>query len=560
MDPNALIYALAAAGSGTAALALTKLKSRVALSRAKHRSLAGHARMSRLMARLVPYYAYDADEFFQVDDAPPDIVAKRRAGFQRLAALYASRYPKTRSMTAELRDSLSDLQFTSIYRVPFQFSAHVRDHLGTGSIVTEASGVTLTDLDGNVAYDLTGSYGVNVFGVDFYKTCMATGARTAEDVGLVLGAYIPCVIDNAQKLRAISGLDEVSFHMSGTEAVMQAVRLARYNTGRRFVVRFAGAYHGWWGDVQPGVGNPTPARDTLTLAEMSERTLSVLRARDDIACVLVNPIQMLHPNGSPPGDSALLDGVGRRDVTRAEYAAWLKALREVCSARGIALIFDEVFVGFRIARRGAQEYFGVEADMVTYGKTIAGGLPIGVVCGRRQFMKRFRGDRPADICLARGTFNAHPLVMASMHAFFQRLDEPDMRALYAGLDELWTARANALNARLRQEALPIEIAHLSSIWTICHTQKSRYHWMFQYYLRAEGLALPWTGSGRLIFSLNFTDQDFANVVDRFVRAAMAMRDDGWFWQNPRPTRVTIKRRVLYEMLSVSLRRRSRRRA
>ena len=80
---------------------------------------------------------------------------------------------------------------------------------------------------------------------------------------------------------------------------MQAVRVTRYRSGKRRIVRFCGAYHGWWGDVQPGVGNPLPARDTYTLSEMSERTLPVLRTRRDIACVLVNPLQALHPQRSP---------------------------------------------------------------------------------------------------------------------------------------------------------------------------------------------------------------------------------------------------------------------
>ena len=89
--------------------------------------------------------------------------------------------------------------------------------------------------------------------------------------------------------------------MSGTEAVMQAVRLARYHTRRSHLVRFCGAYHGWWGDVQPGIGNPSPARETYTLADMSEHTLHVLRTRRDIACVLVNPLQALHPNAGRAG-------------------------------------------------------------------------------------------------------------------------------------------------------------------------------------------------------------------------------------------------------------------
>ena len=95
-----------------------------------------------------------------------------------------------------------------------------------------------------------------------------------RELGPVLGAYHPVIADNVQRLQEISGLDEVSFHMSGTEAVMQAVRLARYHTGRSHLVRFCGAYHGWWGDVQPGVGNPAPAHETYTLQEMSDATLA----------------------------------------------------------------------------------------------------------------------------------------------------------------------------------------------------------------------------------------------------------------------------------------------
>ena len=115
--------------------------------------------------------------------------------------------------------------------MPFQFSRFVREHFKTGAFVESSSGVTVTDLDGNRFYDLTGSYGVNVFGYDFYKECIARGSERVRDLGPVLGAYHPVIAYNVRRLREISGLDEVSFHMSGTEAVMQAVRLARYHTG-----------------------------------------------------------------------------------------------------------------------------------------------------------------------------------------------------------------------------------------------------------------------------------------------------------------------------------------
>ncbi len=273
-----------------------------------------------------------------------------------------------------------------------------------------------------------------------------------RELGLVLGAYHPVVADNVRRLKEISGLDEVSFHMSGTEAVMQAVRLARYHTSRSHLVRFCGAYHGWWGDVQPGVGNPLPARETYTLKDMSEEALRVLRTRSNIACVLVNPLQALHPNGGAPADTSLVDSGRHASFDKQAYADWLKRLRAVCTERNIVLIFDEVFVGFRLALRGAQEYFGVRADLVTYGKTVGGGFPIGVVCGRKDLMKRFRDDRPADICFARGTFNSHPVVMGAMNEFLQHLETPQARALYRNLDELWDSRAQRLNRHLHDES------------------------------------------------------------------------------------------------------------
>jgi len=546
VDATLVLYAL----SGAVLVAsLQQLKMRLALSKAKHRSLSGHSRIARRIAALVPFYEYEEVWFFRSDGAPEDIAARRRAGFMRLSDLYRERFPETLRLTAEVEDSISDLQFTGAYRVPFQYSRFVRRHLKAGAFVRSSSRVSLTDLDGNRFYDLTGSYGVNVFGYDFYKECMARGIERVRELGPVLGAYHPVIAYNAQRLTEIAGLDEVSFHMSGTEAVMQAVRLARYHTRRSHLVRFCGAYHGWWGDVQPGVGNPVPARESYTLKDMDDDTLRVLSMRRDIACVIVNALQALHPNANAPGDSALIDSARSAFFDRAAYTEWLKRLRAVCSERKIVLIFDEVFTGFRLAPGGAQEYFGVRADMVTYGKTLGGGLPIGAVCGRRDLMKRFREDRPTDICFARGTFNSHPYVMGAMHEFLQRLDTPGVRALYRGLDEVWNGRAERLNQRLREEGLPVQVASLSSIWTVCYTQPSRYNWMLQYYLRAEGLALSWVGTGRLIFSFNYTDADFEAVADRFVAAARAMQQEGWWWSGPALTNKSIKRRILREIIA-----------
>ncbi len=549
MDSPLPILSLSAAAIVGAATVFPKVRARLALSRAKHRSLGGHSKMSKRVARLIPFYEFGVDDFFCSDGAPAAVATQRQDSFFRLARLYQERFAKGRQMTSEASARISDLQFTETYRVPFQYSRLVRENLGTSAFMQSSAGVTVTDPDGNVFYDLTGSYGVNIFGNDFYKECIAKAGERAHTLGPVLGSYHPVITENVARLCEISGLDEVSFHMSGTEAVMQAVRLARYHTRRSHLVRFAGAYHGWWGDVQPGVGNPISPHETYTLAEMSERTLHVLRTRRDIACVLINPLQALHPNAGAPADSALADSsrIGRFD--RAAYGAWLKSLRQVCTERNIVLIFDEVFVGFRLAAGGAQEYFGVRADMVTYGKSLAGGLPVGAVCGRKDLMRRFRDDHPVDICFARGTFNSHPYVMTAMDEFLTRLSDPAFRAVYNGLDETWNERARRLNAMLAEQYLPVRVSNLSSIWMVHYTEPSRYNWMFQYYLRLEQLALSWVGTGRLIFSLNYTDADFAEVAKRFVAAAVEMKKDGWGWRDTALTNKKIRRKILKEMFT-----------
>jgi glutamate-1-semialdehyde 2,1-aminomutase len=134
-----------------------------------------------------------------------------------------------------------------------------------------------------------------------------------------------------------------------------------------------------------------------------------------------------------------------------------------------------------------------------------------------------------------------------MAEFLERLETPEILACYRDLDAVWNGRAAQLNERLREAGVQVRVANLSSVWTVCYLQPSRYHWMFQYYLRAENLALSWVGTGRLIFSLDYTDADFTVVADRFVAAARQMQQDGWWWADDALTTIHIRRRVLLEM-------------
>jgi glutamate-1-semialdehyde 2,1-aminomutase len=117
------------------------------------------------------------------------------------------------------------------------------------------------------------------------------------------------------------------------------------------------------------------------------------------------------------------------------------------------------------------------------------------------------------------------------------------------LDARWDGHARRFNERFEREGLPLRVAHLSSIWTVTYTQPSRYNWMLQYLLRAQGVALSWVGTGRLIFSLNYTDHDVEEVLERFVAAARQMVDEGWWWHDGQQTDRAIKRHLLREMFS-----------
>ena len=175
--------AMTAVALGVLAWTLPRAVQRLALSRAKHPSLTGHSRMAKRIAGWVPGYVYDEERFFASDGAPAAVAAQRRAGFSALAALYAERFSRSVAFTALARGVISDLQFTSSYRVPFQYSPYVRERLKVGAFLESSNGVMVQDLDGNSFYDLTGSYGVNLFGNDFYKECIDEGAARVRKLG-----------------------------------------------------------------------------------------------------------------------------------------------------------------------------------------------------------------------------------------------------------------------------------------------------------------------------------------------------------------------------------------
>ncbi len=299
------------------------------------RAMALTPNFSRYLSKWVKSNDYSADQFMRADGVDERWVNLRKQALDRLAASFQGQCPKSIAWGDAVRESFSDLRFTDANRVPFPFMRTMREKFNLCSVVTASEGPKLRDLDGNWNLDVSGSYGLNVAGFDRYKEWTEKGWTKVKDLGPVLGPLHPLVAENIDLLKTISGMDEVSFHMSGTEAVMAAVRMARFNTRRKLIVCFSGAYHGWWDGVQPGLGSERSIDDCLTLKDMSPASLEVLRRRaKEIAGVLINPVQSFHPNSPPPSDTVLLtSGVRKTEDSTSSYARWLHQLRELCTAQ-----------------------------------------------------------------------------------------------------------------------------------------------------------------------------------------------------------------------------------
>jgi glutamate-1-semialdehyde 2,1-aminomutase len=516
------------------------------------RALAIVPSMSRRLSSWVSAHHYTPDTFFTADGASGAIVDRRMRALDRLSASLGDRFARSAEWGNASSDGFSDLRFADANRVPFPFAPLMREKFNLTTVVTESNGPRLRDLDGGWSLDVSGSYGLNVAGFDRYKRWIQAGWDRVKNLGPVLGPIHPIVADNIRMLRNVSGLDDVSFHMSGTEAVMAAVRLARFNTRRRLIVCFSGAYHGWWDGVVPGLGSERPLDDCLTLKDLSPASLRVIERRaHEIAAVLVNPVQSFHPNTPPPNHAVLVTSAVRKtEDARERYGSWLQQLRATCATAGVPLIFDEVYTGFRLAPGGAQEFFSVQADMVVYGKTVAGGLPIGVVCGRRDLMQRFDHERPMRLAYVVGTFSAHPAVMGAMYEFLTWATTADTEADYEEMNQRCASWVLSTNRWLVEEALPIRVVALGTIWTVLFKEPGRYNWLLQYYLRDEGITLSWVGTGRCLASMDFTSADYATLERAMVRAARQMTRDGW-WLSAEMTphmEMGMRMRLLKEML------------
>lgn len=390
----------------------------------------------------------------------------------------------------------------------------------------KAQGSQLIDVDGNEYVDSAMGFGVQLFGHSPAFLTEAINRHLAER-GLFIGPQAHLAGEVAERICRMTGNARAAFCNSGTEAVMTALRLARHTTGRQRIAMFSGSYHGHFDGTlaQVGAGGTTVALaggtppgmvdDVLVLDYGDEAAALEILAREapTLAAVIVEPVQGRRPDRQP--------------------RAFLQQVRELTSQSGTALIFDEVLLGFRVAQGGAQSWAGVRADLVTYGKIVGGGLPIGVVAGEAKYLDALDGgawsfegkELPREErTFFAGTFNKNPLVMVAAQAVLARLEAAGP-SLQTSLNQRTDAFVARLNAVLQAEGTSISVHHFSSLYRYVGASDLFYNHLIQ-----NGV---YVWEGRTCFlSTAHTDQDLDRIAAAVQASVRAMRTAGML--APRP--------------------------
>jgi glutamate-1-semialdehyde aminotransferase/acyl carrier protein len=439
--------------------------------------------------------------------------ARTRAHLDAFVACQDARLSASKALAQAYRSPLSDNRVSAGFRPLLK-------ELVYPVAAIRAEGAHVVDIDGNRYVDFTMGFGVHLFGHG--PAFIADALRAQLDVGMPVGPQSPLAGRVAEWITRFTGHERVVFCNSGTEATMTAIRLARLASGRDKLVIFRNSYHGSFdgvlarrgahGETRPAsLGTPDSfVADTIVLDYCDDASLDYLDAHHaEIGVVLVEPVQSRAPSLRP--------------------GAFLKRLRALTQARGIVLVFDEVISGFRCARGGAQEYFGVRADLCAYGKIVGGGMPIGVVAGSARCMDGIDGgwwrygddsypERPT-IFFA-GTFSKHPLTMAAALAVLERfaqLEQTDPE-FHARLNARTESLAERLNAAFAEAGAAIAVEHFSSLFRFASEGSLD---LFYHHLLAHGIYI-WEGRNCFV-SAAHTDADLDQLVEtvRAVCAALA---------------------------------------
>ncbi len=391
-----------------------------------------------------------------------------------------------------------------------------------------SKGCKLWDIDGNEYIDLAMGFGLNLFGQspDFVTKEIEEQLK----LGVEIGPQSPVAGEIARTLCEIVNQERATFCNTGSEAVMAAIRLARLYSGKSKFVFFGGAYHGNFEQVlvrsnvignkrrmspaAPGVPE-TVAHDALVLDYGDPAGLDIIREHaDDIAAVLIEPVQSSKPDLQP--------------------REFLHKLYDLTRELDIAFIMDEVISGFRAAPGGAQEWFGINADMATYGKVLGGGMPIGALAGKAKYMDGLDsgmwqyGDDSlpeADMTFFAGTFVRHPLAMAAAKAVLERV-----KAEGPKLQETLTQRTKALveelNSFFEERQVPVRLLQYTSLFRFSYASDMEYIDMVYFHLLEKGIFTRGFFDN-LFLSTEHTDEDIEKIKNAFKETIIELQEGGF---------------------------------
>ncbi|MFZ4715615.1 MAG: aminotransferase class III-fold pyridoxal phosphate-dependent enzyme [Bacteriovoracaceae bacterium] len=508
--------------------------------------------MAKFLLSKIKKIEADPNTLMSLDQADETLCYKRLNKLKNLAE--SPRYQQSRVISEGAAQNYSDAQLSKKVGIPFLF-ANLAKSFPPTPVLSKATDFYVYDVDGNEYIDFSNSLSNNYFGY-LNQHQELKQAIESVDTGAIMANYSSQTHELTEKLKSFSKKDLVSLHMSGTEAVMQACSLARYNTGKEKIVTFTGSYHGWWDGVQAGVGSTRKNTDSIMLEQETPRTLRVLNSRNDIAAVLVNPLHFLFPNITPPLDSATFGKRITPPITETrfkEYQSWLLELQAMCEKKNIALIFDEVYMGHRLGWGGAQEYFKVKADIAVYGKSFGCGLPIGIVCAEEKFGKRIHDQFPFKFLMARGTFQGNPYVVAAALKAIHYLETQTSVEKFQAQQSLYKEIAQKWNQAFKENSIPLSVSHFESIFTFNFLENSLYNWLLAYFLRDAGIyvsTIP--GLARVALPLNFNHEIADQSLERIVQAAQQMKVSGFWGLNNVVQKRTIVRLCVKSFLRPSV--------
>jgi amino acid adenylation domain-containing protein len=436
---------------------------------------------------------------------------------EALIARYTKKTQKSKQLTQHSRPVLADSRASA----GFRFSTKEMLYPIVGK---RAQGARTWDVDGNEYIDITMGFGVNLFG--HQPTFITEAIEKQLRENMQLGLQTPLAGEVAQLICELTGMERVTFCNSGTEAVMTALRLACAATGRSKIAQFTMSYHGHFDGtlgeasanndnphavpMAPGI-RPNMVADVLVLDYGNPQSLEIIKAyTDELAAVLVEPVQSRRPDLQPKD--------------------FLQQLRQLTLEANIPLIFDEMITGFRICPGGAQAWFGVQADIATYGKIVGGGMPIGIIAGKAVYMDGIDGGfwnygdasyPQADTTFFAGTFSKHPLAMATALAVLQEIKKQGP-TLQEQLNQRTTHLVDTLNSYFEEQEVPIRMVHFGSLFRFYYS--SNLDLLF-YHLLEKGVYI-WEGRNCFL-STAHTSEDIEYVI-RAVKDSVKELQGGGF--------------------------------